>query len=113
MGQRMQEIADAGELLALIPSAQDGWIYIAGEVGDLLHANFLYLTGYEDMEMDQVEVDGEELPVEAHRRNMSPLLDVATLQSILKLRRKSLPNATVTELLEAIRHYVVNDDFMD
>lgn len=114
MGQVMQEVAGLDELIiTVMEKLESGWVFFSGDIDALEKSRFLILTSEEDRDMPKVTVDGESVPEEANRRGMRSLLDVATLQDVIDLRRQALPGVTLKQYAEAIRHYVIEDDFLD
>lgn len=101
------------DLLETIGELRSGWIYFDGGLQSLESAHFLALDTHEDRDVEVIDGVEQEIPRVAREHGMRQLLDVATLQSAIKMRRRSIPNATHAQIAEAIRYYIEKDDFLD
>ncbi len=109
----MMTFSSFRELMDVIDTLHDGWVFFDADLSELEKARFLVLEGRESVDLEQVEIEGKKIPRVAHDQRMHGLLDVATLQDAIDLRRQAMPNATLAQFAEAIRHYVTEDDFLD
>jgi hypothetical protein len=109
----MQEIATFKELMSNVDKLEHGYVYFSGDIDNLLEASFLNITDEDEDDMENVDVSGSLVPIEAHRRGMKSLLETATLQDIVDLRAKALGSPTLAQYADAVRHYYAQDDFLD
>jgi hypothetical protein len=111
----MKHIATFKELVdaAGSDSLPDGWIYRPRDSSDLLASKFAVTTSDDDVEMELVEVDGEEIVRSLHEAGMGPWIDSATFEDVVSSREEKTGKRDVADIAKAVEYYLENDDFMD
>ena len=105
-----QELIDAAAAEGTLP---DGWVFRTAGRSSALDCAFVATDSSEDVDLDQIEVDGEELPVVLHERGMVRWIDSATLEDVVSLRLEKTGERDLEDIARAVDYYLENDDFMD
>ena len=100
------EAAVGGEL-------PDGWIYRKQDDKKVTEAEYAVTTSDEDVDLDVVEVDGEEIVKVLHERGMMPWLDSATFEDVVSSREEKTGKRDIDDIAKGAEYFVENDDFMD
>lgn len=108
--QNFQELIDAAAMAGTLPH---GWIFRSAGRASALECAFVASDSTEDIELEQIEVDGEELPLVLHERGMVRWIDSATLEDVVSLREEKTGKRDLEDIAAAVEYYLENDDFMD
>jgi hypothetical protein len=111
----MKDIATFKELVeaAVSGTLPDGWIYRPRDAESVLGSKFSVTTSDDDVELDLVEVDGEEIVRSLHEAGMAPWIDSATFEDVVSSREEKTGKRDIDDLVKAVEYYLENDDFMD
>jgi hypothetical protein len=104
-----QELVDAAASHAL----PRGQIYRTAGRSSPFECTFVLTTSREDVDVEQIEVDGEEMPLIVHERGMAHWIDTPTFEGVVRSRREKTGKVDVEDIAVAVDYYLENDDFMD
>lgn len=108
--QNFQDLVDAAAIGGTLPQ---GWIFRTAAHASALDCAFVATESREDVDLDQVEVDGEQMPLVLHERGMVRWIDSATLEDVVSLREEKTGKRDLEDIAAAVEYYLENDDFMD
>ena len=107
--KNFQDLVDAAPAEGTLPH---GWIFRTAGRESAFDCAFVATDSSEDVDLDQIEVDGEELPVVLHERGMARWIDSATLEDVVSLRVEKTGKRDLEDIARAVDYYLDNDDFM-
>jgi len=67
----------------------------------------------ESVDLEQIEVDGEELRLVLHERGLARWVESTTLEDVVSLREEKTGKRDLEDIAVAVEYYLENDDFMD
>src|SRR5687768_15342376 len=109
----MKEFAKFDTLVAAAVGGElpDGWIHRPKESKNVFDCAYTVTTSSESVELDVVEVDGEERIRVLHEAGLEPWIDSATFEDVVSSREEKTGKRDITDIAKAVEYYLENDDF--